>query len=415
MTLTKIDIKNALNGILEDELIDIISEFKIVHFDANIRIGGKNAEIQYIPLVVRGKFKAIRVDKHGNDIPIYDINVGQSCAITIASAMHERKTQLFSIPEIDSSIVLIPKEYSEEWIGKYPLWRKLIFDLYDLRMQELINQHELVREQHDKIALQQQNLHDSIMYAKRIQQAMLPQQRYISQILPQHFILYEPRDIVSGDFYWLTKLITTDTENKNTEYLIVAAADCTGHGVPGALMSILGISLLNEIIGKLEKPIASNILNELRDKLKRSLNQSGAVSETKDGMDIALCVIDLENKKMQFAGAYNPMYLVRNNEFIQVKADKMPIGIYINEKESFSNQIVDIETGDMLYLFSDGYIDQFGGTENRKFLSKRFKQLLTDIAPETIENQKTILKDTLIEWKGKTEQVDDILVMGVKL
>jgi len=248
---------------------------------------------------------------------------------------------------------------------------------------------------------------DSILYAKRIQTAILSPEEIISDYLPNHFIMFEPRDIVSGDFYWAVQ-----KGNK----LIVTAADCTGHGVPGAFMSMLGVSFLNEIAGMYEEEElrADLILNELRDKIKTSLRQTGKEGEAKDGMDMALCVIDKHTMKARFAGAQNPVVLIRNNEINEYKGDHMPIGISYNEVP-FKEYEVGLEKGDCLYMYSDGYPDQFNGKTRRKFFTKRLRMYLQKIHTLPFEQQKAELTKTFTDWKGDYRQMDDVLVIGLEI
>ena len=274
------------------------------------------------------------------------------------------------------------------------------------RTEEVVKQKEEIERQRDEISEKNKSITDSIEYASRIQTAVLPSDKLAEEILPEHFIFFRPRDIVSGDFYWMTK---------KEHYTVVIAADCTGHGVPGAFMSMLGVSFLNEIVNKHEITNANVILNQLRDDVKKTLSQTGKEGEAKDGMDIALCIIDEKNMKLQYAGAYNPLYLIRNKEMIQVKADRMPIGIYIKEKPSFTNHEMDIQKGDVFYIFSDGFQDQFGGTRGDKFKTRNFKDLLVEIHEESMEKQKQLLSKTIDDWKGEFEQVDDIIVIGVRV
>ncbi|MCD4793268.1 MAG: SpoIIE family protein phosphatase [Bacteroidales bacterium] len=278
---------------------------------------------------------------------------------------------------------------------------------------EIQVQKEEVEKSKDKIERQQKNIMDSIHYASRIQEAVLPPDEYLQNILGDHFVLFKPRDIVSGDFYWATQ-----RGNKT----VIVAADCTGHGVPGAFMSMLGISFLNEIVNKEEILQANIILNRLRENVKRSLRQTGKENEAKDGMDVAICIIDMDEMKLQFAGAYNPLYLLRAGEIEKVKADRMPIGIYLREKESFANNIVDIQKGDYIYIFSDGYVDQFGGPTDNKIKSAKFKSLLLENHKKSPDEQKEALVKYLEEWmayKDNTgrvyKQVDDILIIGIEI
>jgi serine phosphatase RsbU (regulator of sigma subunit) len=274
------------------------------------------------------------------------------------------------------------------------------------RTEEVVKQKDEIEAQRDEIADKNRSITDSIEYAKRIQTAILPSNEYAEEILPEHFILFRPRDIVSGDFYWMTK--------KNNR-LVLIAADCTGHGVPGAFMSMLGVSFLNEIVNRHDIDSAGEILTQLRADVKKTLGQEGKEGEAKDGMDIALCIVDLENMKMQYAGAYNPMYLYRDNELLETKADRMPIGIYVKEKESFTNNDIELKKGDVFYIFSDGFQDQFGGEDGQKFKTKNFKQLLLEIHQKPMAEQREILNTTVDKWRGKWEQVDDIIILGIRV
>ncbi|HAN00016.1 MAG TPA: hypothetical protein DCQ26_15555 [Marinilabiliales bacterium] len=272
---------------------------------------------------------------------------------------------------------------------------------------EIEAQRNHVIEQRDQIENQNKDIKASIQYASRIQRAVLPPLQNFDNLLGETFIFFKPRDIVSGDFYYL---------NYKYNKIIVAAADCTGHGVPGAFMSLLGISILNQIVSLLPGNFnAASILNELRSELKKSLRQTGKSDEAKDGMDISLCVIDKENRQLDYAGAFNPMLLVRNGEVNTYKADKMPIGIFIKEDEPFTNNLIQTQSGDMLYLYSDGFQDQFGGADKRKFLPKNLKELLLEISVLPLEDQKNKLDAAFSQWKANLSQVDDVLVMGIKI
>lgn len=246
---------------------------------------------------------------------------------------------------------------------------------------------------------------DSINYASRIQKAVLPDGEVIKKLLPEYFILYKPRDIVSGDFYWIQKI------NKR---LIIAVADCTGHGVPGAFMSMLGISFLNDIVRKQKMQQTNHMLDELRKRTKETLDQRGYTKETKDGMDIALIAIDLETKELQFSGANCPLYIFRNNKLNEFKPDKQPIGIHTCEKP-FSITNFALEKGDTIYSFSDGFADQLGGKKNRKFSIKSFKETLTHIQDKSMNEQKQLLNTTFNDWIGANNQLDDVLIFGIKI
>lgn len=274
------------------------------------------------------------------------------------------------------------------------------------RTAEVVKQKEEIEKQRDMIVEQNKNITDSIEYARRIQTAILPPGDYIKELFPQRFILYLPRDIVSGDFYWLTQ--------KNNQ-IISVAADCTGHGVPGGFMSMLGIAFLNEIVNKNEVLHANEILDQLREQVISSLHQTGKMGEAQDGMDVSLYILDHKKRKLEFSGANNPLIIIRDNEIIEIKGDKMPIGIHYRAEEPFLNHQVDLKEGDVVYSFTDGYPDQFGGRKGKKFLSKNFKELLLKIHDKPMNKQRDILEQTLLEWQGSFERVDDILVMGVKI
>jgi len=285
-------------------------------------------------------------------------------------------------------------------------------DEIETQRDEIGVQRDLVTRQKDMILEQKRSITESIQYARQIQTAILPPDEVVKYLLPKHFILFRPRDIVSGDFYWVT--------HKHGEIIIVVA-DCTGHGVPGAFMSVLGSALLRDVVNSSDVLKANQILNELREKVILSLRQTGREGEAKDGMDISLCIINTEKMRLQYAGANNPLYLIRQGTLKEIKPDKMPIGISPKAGKSFTNHELKLCKDDLLYLFTDGYVDQFGGESGRKFLSKQFKQLLVEVQNNIMFDQKEILNQKLIEWMGLTgqfvrhDQVDDITVMGIKI
>jgi len=270
---------------------------------------------------------------------------------------------------------------------------------------EIEAQRDLATKQRDLISEQNQDITDSIEYAFRIQTAIFPDHKDMQMILNDYFILHKPRDIVSGDFYWLSK---------QNEKLIILVADCTGHGVPGAFMSMLGIAFLNEIVNKEIITRPSEILNKLRNKIIKALKQSGKIGEQRDGMDVAAITIDFENKILKFAGANNPLYLIRNNKLIEQKGNKMPVSIYYKMDE-FTTHEIPINKGDNIYIFTDGYADQFGGPNDKKFKYKAFKELLLSNANKPMNEQKEILAQTLINWQREHTQIDDILIAGIKI
>lgn len=248
---------------------------------------------------------------------------------------------------------------------------------------------------------------DSIKYAKRLQEAILPNNEFIKKLFPESFVFYRPKDIVSGDFYWFEHW-----GNKK----MFAAVDCTGHGVPGAFMSIVGYNLLNQAINEhgLTKP--NLVLNELNKGITKTLKQTFEDSAVKDGMDIALCSYDEKTNVLEYAGAFNALWLLRENAIIEIKADKQPVGLFLGEElKSFTNHEITIQKGDTVYVFTDGYADQFGGPKGKKFKYKQLQSILLENASKSMLEQKTILENSITTWQGNLEQIDDILIIGIRL
>jgi serine phosphatase RsbU (regulator of sigma subunit) len=275
----------------------------------------------------------------------------------------------------------------------------------------LTEQRDEINRQKEIVETQKTAITDSIRYAKRIQSAMLPPVETLGNYLPDSFVLYLPRDIVSGDFYLVREL----TGN----LLLVCAADCTGHGVPGAFMSMLGMSLLNDIINLNQELIIKNefkpsdILNELRNRVKSSLRQTGKEGEARDGMDLSLCLVDKVSGTVNYSGANNPIYVVNNGNLTEYKAVRNPIGIYLNEV-SFRDDIISLLPGSVIYMFSDGFSDQIG-KNGSKFLSKNLKKVLSEISHKQPADISQILHNKHLDWRGEEEQVDDILVLGFRI
>lgn len=277
--------------------------------------------------------------------------------------------------------------------------KKILEDKVDERTKEISQKNK-------ELVLFNKKITGSIQYAKRIQDAMLPSHEHLNEILPEHFIYYKPRDIVSGDYYWATK---------KDDLLIIAVVDCTGHGVPGAFMSMLGMTLLDEIINKKNITDTAKVLNLMRKSVIKALKQKGQRGETQDGMDIALCAINTKDLSLQFSGAYNPLYLIRDNELIKYKADRMPIGIYYKQKKEFKSHTIQLEKNDKIYLFTDGYIDQFNEFSGEKLMTRNFSRYLLKSNHLPMESQVKYLNKKLKDWQGKIEQVDDILIIGLKI
>ncbi len=274
------------------------------------------------------------------------------------------------------------------------------------RTAEVVEKQKEVELQNEKISELYEEVTDSIKYAKGLQEAILPPDEFVKREMPDSFVLYKPKDIVSGDFYWI--------EKKGTK-IYFAAVDCTGHGVPGAFMSIVGYNALNEALRTNDEP--GKILDALNKGISKTLhNNAMGSTTTKDGMDLALCCYDSKTKELQYAGAYNPLYLIRNGVVNQVKADKFAIGGYYEDSsKKYTNHVIQLQEKDYIYVFSDGYADQFGGPKGKKFMYKRFRDYLLTLNGKSMKSQKDFLNNTIEQWKGPLEQIDDILVIGMHI
>lgn len=307
--------------------------------------------------------------------------------------------------------------------------RKLITQKKKLK-QKIIRATNQIREEKEKV--EQANVHiteqkkevegknkdilDSIHYAKRIQNALLRKEEYFSKHLPDHFVLFMPKDIVSGDFFWAfgRNFPSHAKEGQERKYWYVAAVDCTGHGVPGAFMSMLGISFLNDITSSDILYTPAQILDELRNKVVKELGQTGQEEKSKDGMDISLIRWHMETNEIQWSGANNPLCLIKNGQLQKIKADKQPIGYY-PESKPFTNHTMQLEKGDSIYIFSDGFADQFGGPKGKKFMNKQLEELLLKNSYLPMDEQKILFKKAFKDWKGELDQVDDVCIIGIRI
>ncbi len=272
------------------------------------------------------------------------------------------------------------------------------------RTEEVVRQKEEVERQSRKVVELYKNVTDSIRYAKRLQESILPPEKRIKELMPESFVLYRPKDIVSGDFYWVEKV---------GDKVLFAAVDCTGHGVPGAFMSLVGHNGLNQAIKEHGLTRPSEVLGDL-NRIAFEMLHKDRDQFVRDGMDMALCSLDPERMVLEYAGANCPLYLVRDGEVVQYSPDKKPIGGFELTGEAFTDHRIQLIKGDVIYIFSDGYADQFGGANGKKFLYRRFRELLIGIHDRPMDRQKSMLLEALNEWKGAQEQVDDILVIGMR-
>ncbi|MCX6333794.1 MAG: SpoIIE family protein phosphatase [Bacteroidia bacterium] len=262
-----------------------------------------------------------------------------------------------------------------------------------------------IEKQKFELETRDKNLTDSLIYAQRIQEALLPSEEYFRRYFNASFIFFKPKDIVSGDFYWI---------GEKKDKIFVVAADCTGHGVPGALMSMIGLEIIDKAINEdnIESPaVILDVMNRGLEKTFSREKNLGTI--IRDGMDIGLCMIDRKKRKIVYSGAFFPLYLIRDNTLTEIKGDKIIIGMNPERLEYASHEI-DLMEDDIVYIFSDGYVDQFGGDENKKFMYRRFRYLLTRIHTFAVEDQKSILEDNIKSWMAGNPQLDDMMVLGFK-
>ncbi len=276
--------------------------------------------------------------------------------------------------------------------------------------QERQKNNAILEEKNSRISEQNKDITDSINYAQKIQQAILPSASVMNKLFPESFVFFQPRNVVSGDFYWA---------NSQGNKIILAAVDCTGHGVPGAFMSMIGNSLLNQLVNEQGITTPNTILFRLREEVIKALKQTGADGESRDGMDISLLSIEFKKAvnlwELEFSGANNPLIHIRKGKLTEYKGDKQPIGIYAGTPLPFTNHVISLEKGDAVYLYTDGYADQFGGHQNKKFKYSQLKELLVSVAEIPISQQRDKLKVNFEAWKAGNEQVDDVLVIGFKI
>jgi serine phosphatase RsbU (regulator of sigma subunit) len=264
---------------------------------------------------------------------------------------------------------------------------------------------DLIELQKVELELKDKNITDSLIYAQRIQEALLPSEAYFRKHFEDSFILFKPKNIVSGDFYWI---------GEKGEKIFIVAADCTGHGVPGALMSMIGLKIIEKTINEDNIEIPSKVLSVMNKGLEKTFSREKNIGTIiRDGMDIGLCIIHRKKKKIEYAGAFFPLYLIREGSLIEIMADKIIIGMN-PEDHPYTDHELDILDDDIFYIFSDGYVDQFGGSENKKFMYRRFRYLLLKIHKFPVEDQKAILEENIRSWMGSNEQVDDMMVIGFR-
>ncbi len=395
---------NVFKQNFEPKLLREIKKLAVMEAKAGDDIFVEGMHVKYIPLVLKGKIKLYKIAENKHEAHIYDVHVGESCVITYTAVQRGEEFPARARAEQDSKIILIDKETSDKWFRKYRSWREFILRLYDLRLKELIEVNQQTTVQKDDLEKKNYEIVSSIRYARRIQQALLPEDTEIRSLVPEYFILFKPRDIVSGDFYWIRQM---------DDRIFITVADATGHGVPGGFMSALGLAFIRETAENF-KGNAAEFLNILRRKVISALHKYNEEEAVSDGMDMSIVILYPQENRADFAGAYNSILLWRQGKLFEIKGDKMPIGKFFNE-HSFSNKKIDLEDGDMIYLYSDGFYSQLGGKKGHKFMKKNFRRLLEKIAHLPVEEQKEQLDTQFEQWKGDTRQTDDVTVMGIRL
>lgn len=376
--------------LLEDNMISMQEHTDILHsagYDLDYAIAGHNL----LEIVHKKKFDLVLINFTTKGIHIYDL-----IKKVKGSATNE-----------DTPIVLITdhRNNNENMLGLHISSIDFLKTPYS-REELLTRINNQIKFFKSKQQLQQSKLiAQSIQYAERIQKAITPSESVLNDLFNDHWVINMPRDVVSGDFFWL---------KRKGSRTIVALADCTGHGVPGAFLSVLGISLLNEITSQYRLESAGEILDQLRNKMKRTLLKEESTFPLTDGMDISLIIIDSKNKSLQFAGANHKIIMTNNKKITDLRGDLQPIGIYPVEKH-YTNHEVKIEPGMRVYLTTDGYTDQFGGEHNKKLQYRRYRQLINETCHLDLKEQKRILIAEHLKWKGINDQLDDILLMGLEL
>jgi serine phosphatase RsbU (regulator of sigma subunit) len=366
--------------------------------DIYSKIGNSEKSLEYYKKFTSAKDSLLNIENN-EKIVRSEMNFEFDKKESLSKLEQSKKDEIIAIVIISVSFILLLVLIVSVILFKNYKAKQKDNLLLNSQKSELIDKNHLIEESKKEII-------DNIKYSSRIQKALLPSNSYIAKNVNDFFVMYNPKDIVSGDFYW--------SLNHNGKFYTLTA-DCTGHGISGSFISILGINLLNEIV--LEKNITSPelILNKLREEIIKALNPEGSEESVNDGMDCVLCVYDFNKNTMEYACANNSFYIVRNNELIICKADKMPIGNYHGELKSFTLNKIDLQKGDLIYSFTDGYADQFGGEKEKKFKYKQFEDLLLSNSNKGMFEQKEILSNSFQNWKGNLEQTDDVLVFGIKI
>ncbi len=340
---------------------------------------------------------------------------------SVVADVWEKKGMIFkNIPFVTKSGEYLPVECSAKVA---PFSGRPAIVIYARDIRERIAMENEIKVQQDIIEEKNKDITDSINYAKRIQTAILPTEEEMAKIAGDHFVFYRPKDIVSGDLYWAATVTTTPPNGVQEKLSIIAALDCTGHGVPGAFMSIVGHTILEQTITEADVNNPGAALDYLNRGVIKTLKQKADDDfSIKDGMDIAIAAINFEKKILEFAGANNPLYIVRDGNLLQIDGDKQPIGAYLKQSILFKNNRIELFSGDCIYIFTDGIPDQFGGPKGKKFKYKQMKELLVANSSKPMKDQQTAIINAMDDWMGHLtpaggnfEQTDDILIIGIRI
>lgn len=360
-------------------------------------------------------FKMFKLYKQFNDSVLTDLAAKNMSQQRVLFDMDKKQLEIEALEQKQKSQ---KEQLQREKTQRYALFGGLllllVFGAFMYNRFKVTQKQKLIIEKQEKetqyqkhlIEEKQREIVDSINYAKRIQYALLAGDNLLKQNLPEHFVLFQPKDVVSGDFYWATP---------SPEGFIYITADCTGHGVPGAFMSLLNISKLSQAINENKIYRPDLILNNVRNEIIKALNPEGSTEESKDGMDAVLCKIEFKSMKLEYAAANNSFYVIRNGEILVCKADKMPVGKGHDDSALFTFNELQLQKGDVIYTFTDGYADQFGGPKGKKFKYKQLEEILVKIHHQPMMQQREVLLSAFNDWKGSLEQIDDVCVIGIRV
>lgn len=412
--------------------LSVFIQLKLITFKFSSNFGGESL-FRYKLLGIDGSWSKL---SSKNEVSYFELPPGKYTFIIQlyekGKYLEQKQFQFQLIEPKDNSLIFNIVLYSIYTLliiiyfsfrtGRLKRAKKLLEQTVKLRTAEIVLQKDEISLQKHIVEVKHREISDSINYAKRIQSALLTSQEYWDDISPNNFVIWRPKDVVSGDFHWAYQITIGNKQLMSEQEIAVwCAADCTGHGVPGAFMSMLGMSFLNEIVIENVNLKPADILNKLRRKIISALEHGGTGNiEQKDGMDVALCVWHKSNNILEYAGANNPAWIIRPikdtraHEIIELKANRMPVG-YHYEAKDFTSVKFQLEKHDAIYVFTDGFVDQFGGPDGKKYKTKKFKEMLLSIQHLSMKDQALMINKEFNDWRGNNEQIDDLCLVGIKV